>query len=70
MGTGLPPCKEKPGKVQECYADGVVQNRVEENMPAFIPNKIQHNNEIKDVLEHQLVNLRRYNTDPRAPYQD
>ena len=39
-------------------------------MPAFIPNKIQHNNEIKDVLEHQLVNLRRYNTDPRAPYQD
>ena len=27
-------------------------------------------NEIKAVLDHQLVNLRKYNTDPRAPSHD
>ena len=36
----------------------------------FMPKVIQHESEIKAVLDHQLVNLRTYNTDPRAPAQD
>ena len=39
-------------------------------MPVFMPKELQHENEIKAVLDHQLVNLRKYNTDPRAPSHD
>ena len=33
----------------------------------FMP---KHESEIKAVLDHQLINLRTYNQDPRAPAQD
>ena len=36
----------------------------------FIPKDIKHEREIKAVLDYQLVNLRTYNLDPRAPAQD
>ena len=36
----------------------------------FMPKAIKHERKIKDVLDHQLVNLRTYNQDPRAPAQD
>ena len=36
----------------------------------FMPKEIKHEREIKAVLDHQLVNLRTYNLDPRAPAQD
>ena len=36
----------------------------------FMPKEIKHGREIKAVLDHQLVNLRTYNMDPRAPAQD
>ena len=36
----------------------------------FMPKKIQHENEIKAVLDHQLINLRMFNTDPIAPSHD
>ena len=36
----------------------------------FMPKDIKHEREIKAVLYHQLVNLRTYNMDPRAPAQD
>ena len=36
----------------------------------FMPKEIKHEREIKAVLYHQLVNLRTYNMDPRAPAQD
>ena len=36
----------------------------------FMPKEIKHEREIKAVLDHQLVNLRTYNMDPRAPAQD
>ena len=36
----------------------------------FMPKEIKHKREIKAVLDHQLVNLRTYNLDPRAPAQD
>ena len=32
--------------------------------------EIKHESEIKDVLGHQLTNLRTYNLDHRAPAQD
>ena len=35
-----------------------------------MPKDIKHEQEIKAVLDHQLVNLRTYNMDPRAPAQD
>ena len=36
----------------------------------FMPKEIKHEREIKAVLDHQLVNLRTYNMDPRAQAQD
>ena len=36
----------------------------------FMPKEIKHEREIKAVLDHQLVNLRTHNMDPRAPAQD
>ena len=36
----------------------------------FMPKDIKHEQVIKAVLNHQLVNLRTYNMDPRAPVQD
>ena len=36
----------------------------------FMPKNNKHEREIKAVLDHQLVNLRNYNMDPRAPAQD
>ena len=36
----------------------------------FMPKEIKHEREIKAVLDHQLVNLRTYNLDPKAPAQD
>ena len=36
----------------------------------FKPKDIKHEREIKAVLYNQLVNLRTYNMDPRAPAQD
>ena len=35
----------------------------------FMPKDIKHEREIKAVLDHQLVNLRTYNMDPRAGLQ-
>ena len=35
-----------------------------------MPKEIKHEREIKAVLDHQLINLRTYNMDPRAPAQD
>lgn len=34
-----------------------------------MPKKLQHENEIKTVLDQQLVNLRKYNTEARSPSQ-
>ena len=36
----------------------------------FMPKEIKHKGEIKAVLDHQLVNLRTCNLDPKAPAQD
>ena len=36
----------------------------------FMPKEIKHKREIKAVLDHQPMNLRTYNQDPRAPAQD
>ena len=36
----------------------------------FMPKEIKHEQEIKVVLDHQLVNLRTYNMDPRAQAQE
>ena len=39
-------------------------------MPVFMLKDIHHKSEIKAVLDHQLVNLRTYNIDPRALSHD
>ena len=36
----------------------------------FMSKEIQHKREFKVVLDHQLVNLKTYNQDPRAPSHD
>ena len=36
----------------------------------MMPKELKHESEIKAVLDHQLINLRTYHTNPRAPSQD
>ena len=35
-----------------------------------MPKELRHENEIKTVLDHQLVNLRKYNMDPVPEYTE
>ena len=42
---------------------------LKEKFWVFMLKKLQHENEIKTVLDQQLVNLRKYNTDTRSPSQ-
>ena len=36
----------------------------------FMPKELKHENKIKALLEHQLIDLKTYNTDPSAPSHD
>ena len=49
---------------------GLYNAELRKNCLAFMRKEIKHEREIKAVLDHQLVNLRTYNMDPRAPAQD
>ena len=49
---------------------GLYNSELRKTCLLFMPKEIKHEREIKAVLDHQLVNLRTYNLDPRAPAQD
>ena len=49
---------------------GLYNDELRKTCLMFMPQDIKHEREIKAVLDHQLVNLRTYNMDPRAPAQD
>ena len=49
---------------------GLYNDELRKTCLMFMPQDITHEWEIKEVLDHQLVNLRTYNLDPRAPAQD
>ena len=70
MGTGLTHAKRSLVEFKNAMLMGLYNAKLRKTCLLFRPKEIQHKNEIKDVLEHQLVNLRTYNTDPRATSHD
>ena len=59
----------QPGEVQE-FLLGLYSAELRKTCLTFMTKEIKHESEIKDVLGHQLTNLRTYNLDHRAPAQD
>jgi len=49
---------------------GLYNTELKKTCLVFMPKELKHESEIKAVLDHQLINLRTYHTDPRAPSQD
>ena len=43
---------------------GLYNAELKETCLFCMSKKLQHENEIKAVLDHKLVNMRKYNTDP------
>lgn len=52
-----------------CMMQCMYDAELKEKFWVFMLKKLQHENEIKTVLDQQLVNLRKYNTDTRSPSQ-
>ena len=67
-------CKHtpQPGGVEWNFSMllGLYNAELRKTCLTFMPKEIKHEREIKAILDHQLVNLRTYNMDPRAPVQD
>ena len=49
---------------------GLYNTELRKTCLILMPKELKHESEIKAVLDHQLVNLRTYHTDPRALSQD
>ena len=49
---------------------GLYNTELKKTCLMFMPRELKHESEIKAVMDHQLINLRTYHTDPRAPSQD
>ena len=49
---------------------GLYNTELRKTCLILMPKELKHESEIKAVLDHQLINLRTYHTDPRAPSQD
>ena len=46
---------------------GLYHTELKNTCLLFIPKEPQHESEIKATLDHQLVSMRKINTDPSAP---
>ena len=65
-----PPARRSSVKFKTNMLLGLYNAELRKTCLMFMPKDIKHEQEIKAVLDHQLVNLRTYNMDPRAPVQD
>ena len=70
MDTNIRSSKESIVRVQEFNDFGVVPCGTGRACLQFMPKVLQKESEIKEVLDHQLCNLRTINTDPRAASYD
>ena len=65
-----PPARRSLVEFKNNMLLGLYNAELRETFLMFMPKDIKHEREIKAVLDHQLVNLRTYNLDPRALPQD
>ena len=65
-----PPVRRSLVEFKTVMLMGLYNAELRKTCLMFMPKEIKHEPEIKAVLDHQLVNLRTYNIDPRAPAQD
>ena len=65
-----PPARRSLVEFKTNMVVGLYNAELRKTCLMFMPKDIKHELEIKAVLDHQLVNLRTYNMDPRAPAQD
>ena len=61
------PAKRSQVEFKNALLLGLYNAELRKTILFFMPKEIKHENKIKAVLDHQLVNLRTYNTDSRAP---
>ena len=65
-----PPARRSLVEFKNAMLLGLYNPELRKTCLMFMPKEIKHEREIKAVLDHQLVNLRTYNLDPRALAQD
>ena len=65
-----PPARRSLVEFKNAMLLGLYNAELRKSCLKFMPKEIKHEREIKAILDHQLVNLRTYNLDPRAPAQD
>ena len=65
-----PPARRSLVEFKNSVLLGLYNAELRKTCLMFMLKEIKHEREIKAVLYHQLVNLRTYNLDPRAPAQD
>ena len=64
-----PPARRSLVEFKTSMLLGLYNAELRKTCLRFMPKEIKHEREIKAVLDHQLVNLRTYNIDLRAPAQ-
>ena len=65
-----PPTRRSLGEFKTDMLMGLYNAELRKTCLLFMPKEINYEREIKAVLDHELVNLRTYNMDPRALAQD
>ena len=65
-----PPARSSLVEFKTSKLLGLYNAELRKTCLTFMPKEIKHEREIKAVLDHELVNQRTYNMDPRAPAQD
>jgi len=70
MGTSIAPAKKSLLEFKNAILLGLYNPKLKKTCLYFMPKELKHESKIKAVLDHQLVNLRTYNTNPKAPSHD
>ena len=65
-----PPARRRLVEFKNAMLLGLYNAELRKPCRMVMPKGIKHVREVKAIQDHQLVNLRMYNMDPRAPAQD
>ena len=63
-----PPARRSLVEFKTNMLMGLYNTELRKTCLTFMPKEIKREREMKAVLDHQLINLRTYNMDPRAGY--
>ena len=64
MDIGIHSRQEESVEIKDEMLMGLYNAELKETCLFWMPKELQHENEIKAVLDHKLVNMRMYNMDP------